>query len=238
MSSSRGINSPVSSGHGHQTRSPCIASGNYQPTSPTSPSDLPSPASSRALSRPASNSSGSGSGSGSSAPPTPQSPFSVILGTGTKEGAISPDTIHQHYMSVARRLSGQQRPDRPASPDPPSAYADTNICAIPETEPTLEELAMIADSAQAFDWSLLPHWTLAGTMTLDELPDSATWSLPEYQLTQEWYEQIVRCLREAEGETKASEAEMEAEMEADSEVGTNVEMEGAIESMGVKRGSR
>lgn len=133
-------------------------------------------------------------------------------------------------MSVAQRLTGQRRLDRPASPDLPNANANANadidIYAIPEREPTLEELVMIEDSAKAFDWSLLPHLTLASTMTLDELPDSATWSLPEYQLTQEWYEQIVRCLREAEGETKGS-----AEVEMEVEVGTDVEMEGAIETM-------
>lgn len=79
---------------------------------------------------------------------------------------------------------------------------------------TLEELAMIADSAQVLDWLPLEHWMMmpAGTITLDELPDSPNWTLPEYQLTQEWYEQTIQCLKEEEGEANVS---VEAEMEVD-----------------------
>lgn len=36
------------------------------------------------------------------------------------------------------------------------------------------------------------------TKTLDELPISPNSSLPEYQLTQEWFERVVRELSEAE----------------------------------------
>jgi hypothetical protein len=151
-----------------------------------------------------------------------------------QEGTISPDTIYEHYMDVTRRLTGQC-PDCPLSPVPPSANLNadadastnlnTNIYAILEMESHLEELVMIADSAQEFDWLPLEHLMLSGMMTLDELPDSKNWSSPEYQLTQEWYEQTIRCLREAEGEAKI-------DVHAEMEVAVGVEMEGALEPRG------
>jgi len=41
-------------------------------------------------------------------------------------------------------------------------------------------------------------WPLETAQTLDELPISPTSSLMEYQLTEEWFESVVRELREAE----------------------------------------
>jgi hypothetical protein len=77
----------------------------------------------------------------------------------------------------------------------------------------------------ALDWP--PPWTLAGTLTLDELPDSETWTLPEYQLTQEWFEQTVRELKELE-EKRVKEGE--GEMEVD--VGVNMDVDAETEVVG------
>jgi hypothetical protein len=172
-------------------------------------------------------------------PPTPQQGNGFVvtkqawLTRGSqKEETISLDTIYEHYMNVARRLT-RQCPDCSPSPVPSSANAeadantnlDANLDAILEMESNLEELAMMGDSVQGIDWLPLEHWMLAGTMTLDELPDSETWSSPEYQLTHEWYEQTIWCLREAEGEAKV-------DVEAEMEVEVDVEMEDALEPRG------
>jgi hypothetical protein len=140
--------------------------------------------------------------------------------------------IYEHYMSLTRRLTtGQQSRDLLlASPEhhhSPSTIMDvdrgaastmivnanrTDMIAA-EMGPTLEEL--IADSAQVLDWLPLEHWMImpAGTtMTLDELPDSPNCTLPEYQLTQEWYEQTIQSLKEEEEEANVS---VEAEMQID-----------------------
>jgi len=45
----------------------------------------------------------------------------------------------------------------------------------------------------ALDWPVLGM-----SVTLDELPISSNGSLPEYQLTQEWFERVVAELREVE----------------------------------------
>lgn len=57
-------------------------------------------------------------------------------------------------------------------------------------------------------------------VALDELPVSANCELPEYQLTQEWFEWIVGDLREAE-ESKAKAAAVAAA--AGEDVGTDVD---------------
>jgi hypothetical protein len=61
------------------------------------------------------------------------------------------------------------------------------------------------------------------SLTLDELPDSETWSLPEYQLTQEWFEQTIRDLKALEEEKRVGEeigTDMGADMDVDMEVST------------------
>ena len=53
----------------------------------------------------------------------------------------------------------------------------------------------------ALDWPLSVEG-LDADLTLDELPVSPNSLLPEYQLTQEWFERVVEELRQAE-ESKA-----------------------------------
>jgi len=87
----------------------------------------------------------------------------------------------------------------------------------------------------ALDWP--PPWTLAGTLTLDELPDSETWTLPEYQLTQEWFEETIRELKELE-EKRRVEEEGERVMEVDAGVDMDIDAEMevvGVEPRGVKR---
>ena len=89
------------------------------------------------------------------------------------DGTISPATIYQHYGRVARRLF------RALDADPPASTKTRQVVQV--------------TAARALDWP--PSVT---TKTLDELPISPNSSLPEYQLTQEWFEQVVRELSEAE----------------------------------------
>jgi len=137
---------------------------------------------------------------------------------------ISPDTIVQHYMNVARRLT-ENRQSLAASPCPSPGLTSTNA-SLKKTE-KIRELAPVQAQAPpwpaALDWPP-PQWTLEGSLTLDELPDSETWSLPEYQLTQEWLEQTIRNLKDLEGEI---EVDMGADMDVDMEVD--------VQSRGVKR---
>ena len=49
----------------------------------------------------------------------------------------------------------------------------------------------------ALDWPLSVEG-LDADLTLDELPVSPNSLLPEYQLTQEWFERVVEELRQAE----------------------------------------
>ena len=52
------------------------------------------------------------------------------------------------------------------------------------------------EQQRALDWPL--DVDVMTTKTLDELPISPNSELPEYQLTQEWFDRVVRELREAE----------------------------------------
>jgi len=128
---------------------------------------------------------------------------------------ISPDTIVQHYMNVARRLT-ENRQSLAASPCPSPGLTSTS--ASPKKMEKIRELAPVQAQAPswpaALDWPP-PQWTLEGSLTLDELPDSETWSLPEYQLTQEWLEQTIRNLKDLEEEI---EVDMGADMDVDMEV--------------------
>jgi len=84
-------------------------------------------------------------------------------------------------------------------------------------EPALAQ-AQAPPRPAALDWPP-PQWTLEESLTLDELPDSETWSLPEYQLTQEWFEQTIRSLNDLE-EEKRVEEEIEVDIGADMDVDT------------------
>ncbi|KAI9441877.1 hypothetical protein H4582DRAFT_2055677 [Lactarius indigo] len=164
----------------------------------------------------------------SSSPPPPSPPESHLLPVPRAEakedpdGTISPATIYQHYACVARRLFpvlAAERQRRVANPRRnPTASAETRLN--PQVQATVP-------APRALDWplptSVGPAPTLAlddvtGTTTtmvaLDELPVSANCSLPEYQLTQEWFERIVSDLREAE-ESKAATAGAGGEDEAE-----------------------
>jgi hypothetical protein len=83
-----------------------------------------------------------------------------------------------------------------------------------ETETTGDSSALGAPPplSTSLDW-----WTtlqlLNGPLTLDELPDSKLWYLPEYQLTEEWFEKIISELAEAD-EEKQVEGELEADIGA------------------------
>jgi hypothetical protein len=72
------------------------------------------------------------------------------------------------------------------------------------------------------DWPPL-QWTLDESLTLDELPDSEKWSLPEYQLTQEWFEQTIRSLNDLE-EEKRVEEEIEVDLGGDMDLDTEVDI--------------
>ncbi len=71
--------------------------------------------------------------------------------------------------------------------------------------------------------------------TLDELPVSANCSLPEYQLTQEWFERVVGDLREVEKSGAAAAAvavavgaggeDVETDVDGDEEAEAGVEIE-------------
>lgn len=126
-----------------------------------------------------------------------------------------PDAIYQHYLDMdrTRRLVAehQQRQSPAASP---CAYPDPNLLSF---EATMKEMESIWDSVlvevqkldwpAALDWPLTPS-ALAGGMALDEVPDSGRCHLPEYQLTQEWFDALIRDLDETE-EEKQVEAEIE-----------------------------
>jgi hypothetical protein len=74
---------------------------------------------------------------------------------------------------------------------------------------------MLGDSAQpqVFDW------TLAGTMALDELPDSDLW-YRDYQFTQEWLDETIKCLNDEEKRVAGErEVDKRAEICADMETG-------------------
>jgi hypothetical protein len=87
------------------------------------------------------------------------------------DGTITPDTIYQHYGRVAQRLFRVLDSEKPEQQQ---------------------------QQQRALDWPLDVHDVLTTTKTLDELPISPNSELPEYQLTQEWFERVVRELREAE----------------------------------------
>ena len=93
------------------------------------------------------------------------------------DGTISPAEIYQHYEQVARRLFGGGLEN-----DDDDADADTDTSQNPP---------------RALDWPLSIEG-LDANITLDELPLSPNSLLPEYQLTQEWFEQVVEELRQAE----------------------------------------
>jgi hypothetical protein len=68
----------------------------------------------------------------------------------------------------------------------------------------------------------------SGALTLDELPDSDNRFLPEYQLTQEWFEQTIKYLKEKEAaEARRDVAEIESEIGAEMDVDVDVETEAA-----------
>ncbi|KAH9957707.1 hypothetical protein BC827DRAFT_1224002 [Russula dissimulans] len=122
--------------------------------------------------------------------------------------------ISEHYMSVARRLT-QRAQNRAASPYPsPNTRRTTSPRDAVETETTGDSSALGAPPplSTSLDW-----WTtlqlLNGPLTLDELPDSKLWYLPEYQLTEEWFEKIISELAEAD-EEKQVEGELEADIGA------------------------
>jgi len=72
------------------------------------------------------------------------------------------------------------------------------------------------------------QWMPSGGLTLDELPDSDARFLPEYQLTQEWFEQTIQYLKEKEAaEAMRDVAEIQAEIWAQMDVGMDVETEAA-----------
>jgi hypothetical protein len=108
------------------------------------------------------------------------------------DGTISPATIYQHYGCVARRLFKVLTAERerlspqvpPPPPPPPTRALDW------PPQPTF------------FNGLGLPALTLdvlgATATTLDELPISANSELPEYQLTQEWFERVLGELGESE----------------------------------------
>ncbi len=86
---------------------------------------------------------------------------------------------------------------------------------------------------RAFDWSpsriglVLDLTSAATTLTLEDLPLSPNSTLPEYQLTQEWFDQVVSELRELE----ESEAAVAAAGESKEDLGTQVD--GDVEIMDV-----
>ena len=115
------------------------------------------------------------------------------------------------YVDLARSLivDAQGRAATPCS----------GLNADPNTD---LETIMLGDSAQSQS-SNVPdnfNWLMAGTMALDELPDSDLWYRPEYQLTQEWLEQTIKYLKEID-EEKRIEAEREVDKRA--EIGADME---------------
>jgi len=144
---------------------------------------------------------------------------------------ISPDVISEHYMNVARRLT-QRAPSRAASPHPSPNTRRTTSPKEAETETTGDSaLAVPPPLSISLDW-----WTLQssdGPLTLDELPDSELCYLPEYQLTQEWFERIISELAEAD-EEKRVEGELEVDMGAEM-TDLDVETVGGIEAQGSSR---
>ena len=133
-------------------------------------------------------------------------------------------------MNVARRLT-ENRQSLAASPCPSPGLTGAN--ATPKKMEKIEKLAPVQAQAPsrpaALDWPP-PQWMSEESLTLDELPDSETWSLPEYQLTQEWFEQTIRDLKALEEEKRVGE-EIEANMGAN----MDVDMEVDVQSCGVKR---
>jgi hypothetical protein len=150
---------------------------------------------------------------------------------------ISPDTIMQHYMNVARRLT-ENRQSRATSPCPSLMSVNLSpkeVEAILAGDPAMAQgQAPPAQSEPAaLDWP--PHWTLAGTLTLDELPDSEIWALPEYQLTQEWFEQMILNSNELE-ERRVEEEQTKIEIDAGAKMDIDVETEVVgVGPRGVKR---
>ncbi|KAI0301714.1 hypothetical protein B0F90DRAFT_1667828 [Multifurca ochricompacta] len=90
--------------------------------------------------------------------------------------------------------------------------------AVPEHEQNLSTLRGVA-----LDWPPRPPTpSTTAILTLDELPDSSNGSLPEYEITEEWYERIVEDLREIEDEDEVEvyvDVDVNAEVEVEVEVG-------------------
>ena len=95
---------------------------------------------------------------------------------------ISPVTIVQHYASVARclfQVAAEQEQDKHTQ------------------SPKMKSDLQVVMPQHAFNWSLshiglvLDLTSAAMTMTFDDLPLSPNSMLPEYQLMQEWFNQVV-----------------------------------------------
>jgi hypothetical protein len=61
-------------------------------------------------------------------------------------------------------------------------------------------------------------WSRASTMALDELPDSDLRDQPEYQITQEWLDETLKCLNEEKRVAG------EREVDNSAEIGVGMEM--------------
>lgn len=139
--------------------------------------------------------------------------------------------ILQHYVNVARRLT-ENRQSHAASACPGMMGIDASpkeLGAILAGDPswTQAQVSTTQSEPAALEWP--PSWTLAGTLTLDELPDSETWTLPEYQLTQEWLEETIRELKELEEKQVEEERGRGVEVDA----GDDMDVDAEIKVVGV-----
>jgi len=75
-------------------------------------------------------------------------------------------------------------------------------------------MTMLGDFSNVFI-----DWTRASTMALDELPDSNLGYRSEYQLTQEWLENTLKCMNEEKQVAGEREADDSAEIGVDMETG-------------------
>lgn len=96
-------------------------------------------------------------------------------------------------------------------------------CSGLNADPNIDlEILMLGECAPSQSSEVLDSfdWRQASTMALDELPDSDLMARPEYHLTQEWLEQTIKYLKDAEEEKRVA---AEREVDERAEIGADAD---------------
>lgn len=119
-----------------------------------------------------------------------------------------------HNIDLARSLivDAQGRAATPCSGIDPDLNTD-------------REMGILGDltQPQPLNVSDIFDWGKAGTMALDELPESGLWYRSDYKLTQEWLDKTLEQLKETDEEKRVA-TEREADKRA--EIGADMDEDG------------